>query len=181
MASHVAFLFVEASEDSSEIARFFSFPCPKIISIELSDRIAAIAAVAGTMAMEEQQPLRPISVMHFHGTKDGIVPYGPPYGTMPRVIRLKGVEETVEIWVRLNACEKAAKTDTLSKVDDKTKVTRQTYTGGKNGSEVVLVTIDGGGHTWPGRQLPIAFLGKSARNISANGLIWEFFQKHPLD
>jgi polyhydroxybutyrate depolymerase len=151
------------------------------LAVELSDRIAAIAAVAGTMAIDERETKRAISVMHFHGTKDTIVPYGPPFGKTPSFIRLKGVEETVEIWVRLNGCEKTPQTNMLSKDEDKTKVTRLSYVGGKDGSEVVLVTIDGGGHTWPGRQPPVAFLGKSARNISANELIWEFFQKHPLE
>ena len=112
---------------------------------------------------------------------DTIVPYGPPYGKTAPMIRLKGVEETVEIWVKLNGCETKPQTETLSKEGDKTPVTRTTYGGGKNGSEVVLVTIEGGGHTWPGQQPPVAFIGKSARNISANELIWEFFQKHPLE
>ena len=151
------------------------------LAIEMSDRIAAVAAVAGTMATDESEPKRPIALMHFHGTKDTIVPYGPPYGKTAPMIRLKGVEETVEIWVKLNGCETKPQTETLSKEGDKTPVTRTTYGGGKNGSEVVLVTIEGGGHTWPGQQPPVAFIGKSARNISANELIWEFFQKHPLE
>jgi polyhydroxybutyrate depolymerase len=150
------------------------------LASEISDRIAAIAAVAGTMTTDEFEPKRPIPVMHFHGTKDTIVPYGPPYGTMPPVIKLKGAEETVETCATFNGCDKTPVIDTLSKDTDKTKVTRKTYGGGKNGTEVILVTIEDGGHTWPGRQLPIGFLGKAARNISANELIWEFFEKHPL-
>ena len=151
------------------------------LALELSNRIAAIAAVAGTMAIDESEPERPVPVMHFHGTKDTIVPYGPPFGKVPPMIRLKGVQETVDIWVKLDGCRKSPGTDTLSKEGDKTPVTRQVYGGGKNGSEVVLVTIEGGGHTWPGRQPPVAFLGKAAKNISANELIWDFFQKHPLE
>jgi polyhydroxybutyrate depolymerase len=45
---------------------------------------------------------------------------------------------------------------------------------------VVLYVIEGGGHTWPGRTPRFAFLGKSTSHISANDLMWEFFQKHPL-
>jgi polyhydroxybutyrate depolymerase len=59
-------------------------------------------------------------------------------------------------------------------------VTRKTYTSGKDGSEVALVVIEGGGHTWPCRRSPAATLGKSATNVSANDLMWEFFQKHEL-
>ena len=68
----------------------------------------------------------------------------------------------------------------VSKDDDETKVTRKTYGKGKEGSEVVLVVIEGGGHTWPGRKPPVSFMGKSATNVSANDLMWEFFEKHRL-
>jgi polyhydroxybutyrate depolymerase len=44
----------------------------------------------------------------------------------------------------------------------------------------VLVVIEGGGHTWPGRGSRVKFLGKSTQNISANDLMWEFFEKHPM-
>jgi polyhydroxybutyrate depolymerase len=43
-------------------------------------------------------------------------------------------------------------------------------------AEVVLVVIEEGGHTWPGQQSPVEFIGKSAINVSANDLMWEFFQ-----
>jgi len=45
---------------------------------------------------------------------------------------------------------------------------------------VILYVIDGGGHTWPGRQWPVPLLGRSTRDVAANDLIWEFFQKHPM-
>jgi polyhydroxybutyrate depolymerase len=67
-----------------------------------------------------------------------------------------------------------------NKADDGTSVTRKTYGPGKEGSEVVLFIIAGGGHTWPGRQSPLEFLGKSTQRISASDLVWEFFQKHPM-
>ena len=42
---------------------------------EMSDRIAAIAPVAGTIAIRESEPTRPVPVIHFHGTKDKMVPF----------------------------------------------------------------------------------------------------------
>jgi polyhydroxybutyrate depolymerase len=58
----------------------------------------------------------------------------------------------------------------------------QSGSGGKakNYSEVVVVTIRGSGHTWPGLEPGVDFLGKSTKNISANDLMWEFFQSHPM-
>ena len=150
------------------------------LAAELSDRIAAIAPVAGTIAIEESQPKRPVSVIHFHGLQDQIVPYEMAKGKTPPFMKLKGVEDSIQTWVKLNGCGDKPTTDTLSKADDEMKVTRTTYRGGQDGSEVVLVIIEEGGHTWPGEQPPVSFIGKSVKNISANDLMWEFFEKHPM-
>lgn len=45
------------------------------LAAELSDRIAAVAPVAGTIAIEESKPKRPVPVIHFHGSQDNIVPF----------------------------------------------------------------------------------------------------------
>lgn len=150
------------------------------LAAELSDRIAAIAPVAGTIAIEESKPKRPVSVMHFHGSKDDIVPFEMSKGKSPPFMKLKGVEDSVKSWVKLNGCEETPKSDTISMHGDEMKVTRKTYGGGKDGSEVVLIVIEEGGHTWPGQTPPVGFIGKSAKNISANDLMWDFFQKHKL-
>lgn len=150
------------------------------LAAEMSDRIAAIAPVAGTIAIEECKPNRAVPVIHFHGSKDNIVPFEMTEEKKPPFMKLKGVEESVQIWVKLNGCDQTPTTDTLSKEGDETKVTRTRYGGGKDGSEVVLVVIEEGGHTWPGQKPPVGFIGKSALNISANDLMWEFFEKHPM-
>lgn len=65
---------------------------------------------------------------------------------------------------------------TVVKVDEK-----RVYAGGVgNGAEVVLVVIEGGCNAWPGQQPPVGFIGKPAKDFSANDLMWEFFQKHKL-
>lgn len=150
------------------------------LAAELSDRIAAIAPVAGTIAIAASKPKRPVPVIHFHGTKDPLVPFeGFKKKTQPTM--LKSVDESIKTWVKLNGCEeKPRATDVLSKDGDELKVTRTTYGGGKKGAEVVLVVIEGGGHTWPGRMTIESLLGKSTKQISANDLIWDFFQKHPM-
>lgn len=150
------------------------------LAAELSDRIAAIAPVAGTIAMEQSKPQRAVPVIHFHGLQDNIVPFEMTQGKWPSFMKLKGVEDSVQTWVKLNGCDEKPKTDTISKDGDEMKVTRTCYGGGKNGAEVVLIVIEEGGHTWPGQKPPVGFIGKSARNISANELMWDFFQKHPM-
>jgi polyhydroxybutyrate depolymerase len=150
------------------------------LAAELSKRFAAIAPVAGTIAIRESKPKQPVSVIHFHGTEDNLVPFVRDENNVQSFMRFKGVEDSVQTWVKLNGCRTQSKTDILSKAGDELKVTRQTYGGGKNGSEVVLITIEGGGHTWPGMESMVGFLGKSALNISANDLMWQFFKKHKL-
>jgi polyhydroxybutyrate depolymerase len=151
------------------------------IAAELSSRIAAIAPVAGTMAIESCQPQRPVSVIHFHGTKDGFVLFGGPDDRIPKNLKFLSVDETVRLWAKLNACPEVPAVAELQDLEnDGTSVHRKWYGPGKEGSEVILYTIEGGGHTWPGRDPRVRLLGKSTRRISANDLMWEFFQKHPM-
>ena len=148
------------------------------LAAELSDRIAAVAPVAGTIAIEESKPKRPVPVIHFHGTKDTFVPFETAKGKTPAFMKLKGVDDSIQTWVKINGCDEKPKADVLSKDGDEMEAIRKTYGGGKDGSEVVLIVIEDGGHAWPGMTPPAGFMGKSAKNVSANDLMWEFFQKH---
>jgi polyhydroxybutyrate depolymerase len=150
------------------------------LAAELSDRIAAIAPVAGTIAIENSRPQRAVPVLHIHGTEDRLVPMAGPSEKLPARIKFKSVADSIQTWVKLDGCDEAPANDVLSHAGDELKVTRTTYSGGHDGAEVVLIVVEGGGHTWPGRPTPAKFLGKTARNISADELIWEFFQKHPM-
>jgi polyhydroxybutyrate depolymerase len=152
------------------------------LAAEMSDRIAAIAPVSGTIAIDNYHPQRPVPVIHFHGTADKLVPYEGPQNDAAKRFGFRSVPETIRILVACNGCVEDPQTSELpDKARDGTKVTRKVYAPkADGGAEVVLYTIDGGGHTWPGRQPGIRFIGKSTEQISANELIWEFFQKHPL-
>jgi polyhydroxybutyrate depolymerase len=151
------------------------------LAAELSDRIAAIAPVSGTMAIETCQPRRPVSVLHFHGTNDGLVLFGGPDDRIPKNLRFLSVDDATRAWAKTNGCPSTPLVARLpDSADDGLTVVRKTYGPGKEGSEVVLYVIEGGGHTWPGRDPLVPFLGKSTKDISANDLIWEFFEKHPM-
>jgi polyhydroxybutyrate depolymerase len=57
-------------------------------------------------------------------------------------------------------------------------VTRRAYAGCD--ADVVLYTIHGGGHTWPGgTPLPEWFVGTTSRSVDASTLMWDFFRRHP--
>lgn len=148
------------------------------LACELTERIAAIAPVSGPMGAENCHPLRPISIMHFHGTEDNFAPYGGGRGSKSfRGQHFRSVEESIDFWLN------------FLNIKGKPKVVRmgdaigEYYGPGRSGSEVVLWKIKGGGHTWPGGQFGILkerFLGKMTQDIFASDLMWEFFQKHPL-
>jgi polyhydroxybutyrate depolymerase len=152
-----------------------------LLGSELSDRIAAIAPVGGPMGTETCKPKRPVSVIHFHGTDDEHAPFKGGKGKGVSGTEFYSVEHSIQAWVKANGCDKEPVVTKLpDKAKDGTTITRKTYGGGKDGSEVVLVVIEGGGHTWPGQEPRLKALGKSTKNISANDLMWEFFEKHTL-
>ena len=152
-----------------------------LLASELSDRIAAIAPVGGPMGTETCKPKRSVSVIHFHGTDDEHAPFKGGKGKGPSGTDFYSVDHSIQAWVKANGCEKEPVVTKLpDAAKDGTTITRKTYGGGKDGSEVVLVVIEGGGHTWPGQEPRLKMLGKSTKNISANDLMWEFFQRHSL-
>jgi polyhydroxybutyrate depolymerase len=58
------------------------------------------------------------------------------------------------------------------------------YTRWCQDSEVILCTVEDGGHTWPGGRgyfiLGIE-IGSVTKDISAIDTMWEFFLNHPLE
>lgn len=148
---------------------------------EMSDRIAAIAAVGGPMASPSCAPSRAVPVLHFHGLEDEYAPYEGGRGRKSRAFTyFYSVPHTINAWVKANGCDNKPNVEKLPPiVEDGTSVTRKTYGGGRDGSEVVLYEIAGGGHTWPGKPSLAFFLGKTTKNVNANDVIWEYFEKHP--
>lgn len=153
--------------------------CYRLAS-EAADLVAAIAPIAGTINAAKISPARPVSVCHFHGTDDEFVGYDG--GSGKRSItqtNFHSVELSVNSWIAANGCETKAKITKLpQQVDDGTRVIRYEYVGGKNGSEVIHYRIEGSGHTWPGHEPRLDFLGKSTGNVDANEAMWEFFARH---
>jgi polyhydroxybutyrate depolymerase len=65
---------------------------------------------------------------------------------------------------------------------DGTTVKEEAYSKGRNGSEVVLYAVEGGGHAWQGgpQYLPASIIGQTSRDFSASEVIWQFFKDHPM-
>lgn len=156
------------------------------LASEMSDQIAAIAPVAGAMGSETCNPTRPVSIIHFHGTDDDFCPFEGGRGRKSvSGSDFYSVEHTIQAWIKADGCPPEPSVNRLEAgggrlQDEEDRVIRKTYGPGRDGSEVVLYLIEGGGHTWPGRHPRLFFLGKSTRLISANDLMWDFFQRHPM-
>jgi polyhydroxybutyrate depolymerase len=148
------------------------------LACDLSDRIAAIGAVAGLSYPRNCATARPIPVIAFHGTADAVVPYegGPIMAGLSQQLGLQAppVQETVANWAEHNACANIPLEEQMSG-----SVSIIAYDGCEEAAAVVFYAIDGGGHTWPGA-IDVARLGATTHEISATDLIWEFFVAHPM-
>lgn len=148
------------------------------LSCTMPDRIAAVGIVAGA----EDEPwsscadTAPVPMISFHGTADPLVPYegeGPSW-LSPRPF--PSIPEWTARWARRNRCAPSPVV-TVAAAD----VTRRQYVGCADSAAVVLYTISGGGHTWPGgKPLPKWLVGTTTRSVDATRLIWAFFREHPL-
>jgi polyhydroxybutyrate depolymerase len=150
-----------------------------VLSCMMPDRIAAVGLVgsAQTLPWEWCADSTPVPMIDMHGTRDPQIPYlgGKTYiasdgWTWP------SQQRWVANWAKRNRCDPAPRDSNLA-----ADVTLRSYTHCANGADVVLYTIVGGGHTWPGGgPLPEWFVGKTTRSIDGSSVMWDFFRNHPL-
>lgn len=145
-----------------------SFTC----AYELSDRIAAIAPVAAGTGRGERKLPRPTTIVFMYGTRDPVASnYGPnTYEAVHHFVKQNGCSETpsVQVWTPTE--------------DDQTGITRFTYGGGKNGTEIIFYRVDNGGHTWPGKYQYASWItvGLTSQHIDGSQAIWDHLKKHRL-
>jgi len=141
------------------------------LGCNLSNRIAAIAPVAGTYYYWEIcQPSQPVAVIAFHGLRDEIVPY---QGTEhEEYVNLPEIPRWAAAWAALNGCTPEAVNESKGGV-----IITDTWSECAGESQVVLYTLPLDGHNWP----TTTFGGGGFEPaITANDLIWEFFVAHPM-
>lgn len=159
------------------------------LACELAHKITAIAPVDGNIPgflYPVCSPAEPVSVLAINNTNDPLVPYngGDIYGSIRRINlgKVLSVDESIRFWVINNGCQSIPIVTNEADRDpgDGTRVTRKQYIHGRKGTEVILYSVDGGGHTWPGgfQYLPVWIIGKTSRDIDANEVIWSFFKTH---
>ena len=154
------------------------------LACDLSDKIAGIAPVAALMPTE-LMPTRPVPVLFIAGTDDPLIPYkgGAVQVGMLQRGTVRSAMETLRVWAEANRCGGEPSTELLDDADptDRMSVQRTMYRD--CAASVVMYTVIGGGHTWPGgkQYLGEQMIGKTSRDIDACQVIWEFFRSLTSD
>jgi polyhydroxybutyrate depolymerase len=121
------------------------------IACEMADTFAAVAPVGGVLRFPACEPANPISLIHFHGLSDNVVPYD------------SGGKAGLELFATLDGC-------TDSTTVEVNPVTAHTiYTSCQEGTAVELYTVEPMGHMWPSQYI-----------LPASQIMWEFFKAHPM-
>ncbi len=154
------------------------------LACELPDRIAAIAAVGGTNQLAADQgctPSRPVPVLQVHGRDDPCWAYegGPQACLQADGKRLASVSQSMTAWAQTNGCDPTPTTSPLPDLTpDHTTVTQTTWPNCR--APTLLLTVEGGGHTWPSGHpyLPERRIGRVTHDIDTETL-WRFFEANP--
>ena len=147
-----------------------------VLACELSNRIAAIASVAGSMTLGDPPtciPLHPMPVLEIHGTADGTVSYTGSNFSEP-------ITDVINYWINANNGNTTPAITAVPNINTTDNCTAEhyLYTDGDNCVEVEHYKILNGGHTWPSAPYNT---GTTNKDINAARLIWEFFLKYDIN
>jgi polyhydroxybutyrate depolymerase len=135
---------------------------------------AAVAPVAGTLLGSCPAP-KPVSLLHIHGLADENIPFDGSPGAGFAKVDGPDVPSTVDIWRAVDRCQPPT-----VQAADPVSTSRAACADGR---EVILITIAGAGHQWPGgkdRTVAERALGLDPPStaFNATAAIWSFFAAH---
>ena len=147
-----------------------------LLACQLSEKIAAVASVTGSMTPETFDacsPQHPTPILQIHGTNDEIVPYNGASWS-------RSIEDVMTYWVNYNNCDEPPSTTVFPDIDptDGSTVEHIVYQNGDNNVTTEHMKVLGGRHTWPGSAYN--FPGTN-QDISASMEIWEFFSRFDIN
>jgi polyhydroxybutyrate depolymerase len=149
-----------------------------VLSCTLSDRIAAVGMVSAGLdpGWNWCRDDRPVPVIAFHGTADPVCLYNGGWSKLAGGA-FPSVPGFMANWSRRNRCGPNPIASTIA-----ANVTRLRYTDCADNAGVVLYTIKGEGHQWPGGKRVAAewMLGRYSQSIDATRQMWAFFREHQL-
>lgn len=123
---------------------------------KIADKIAAFAPISGypMWGTTADAKVRPIPIIHTHGTSDDVVGFS-------------GVQAALNAWIKHNGCPTTAKVQ--SRYRNAAHITRRTWGPGNQGVEVVLMEMAGKGH-WISND----------NGVKTGDEIWRFCSRYSL-
>jgi polyhydroxybutyrate depolymerase len=110
----------------------------------------------------------PTSVIHIHGTADRLVPYKGGQGAS--IVNGPSIPDVNAFWRNVDQCSPPD-------ITINAPVTTSTAACADNRS-VVLITIKGGRHQWPGGTTFLERADPTSQALNATQVIWQFFAAH---
>ncbi len=154
------------------------------LGCEMSNRLAAIASVAGPIidsVIFDCNNSRVIPIMHIHGTEDDVIPYSGGIFTNPldsAMLFVYHIDSMIQYFANKNGCSiPVVHNYPDTNIADSSTVTSYYYCMGEESAEVLLYKVHRGGHSWPGSVIPF---NVTNYDINASDEIWKFFRKHQL-
>ncbi len=156
------------------------------LGLQLAHRLAAIAPVSGGLAeplLPYFKPSTPVSVCMIHGAADRCVPLNGGEVDEHDHGRILDTVKTATLWGERNDTFAAPMTEVLPATtpNDHRSVKCTRWASSKIGAEVMLYTIEGGGHGWPTESQAHHVLGVAhlTQSFDVTDAIWAFFKCHP--
>lgn len=162
------------------------------LAVELSDRIAAIAPVAGAMNLDPSTPARGVPLLHIHSVDDPRALYdggeGPPFPGTNRTVVHRPVETVLATWQTTNGCPATATLGRTLSGGTPGPNANQTATELRwepctSGAPVVHWRLTVAGHGWPGQVhgvLHTSIIGPSTTLLDAAQEAWQFVRGFQL-
>jgi polyhydroxybutyrate depolymerase len=150
-----------------------------LLGAKIGSRLAAIGVVAGTIGIPSSAPggytmiptpTSPVSVIAIHSRKDVMVAYDKSSSAL---LRCYPAPEAAMWWAKQDGCIPTPKVTKNATGTVETSL----YSGGKNGTEVELVTLTNGSHDWPGGLTRDG--EETDSGLDAAQTLWDFFVAHP--
>ncbi len=137
------------------------------LGCDAPDTFAAVAVVAGAhIGHRRCEPGQPVPIIAFYGKDDFLVPYR-GFGLLPDIVEWAGD------WAVRNGCESEAGSEAATP-----EVTVTSWRKCDGRGDVILYTVDEGGHGWPGTP-DRGRIGDTTDTIDATELMWQFFAARP--
>ena len=151
------------------------------LACEAADTFAATATVIASLPADlDCQPSEPISILIMNGMEDPLVPWegGKVHFYRQQLGEALSTPDTVTFWVSENGCDPTPVSEWLPDIDpeDNTRIKKDVYSECDAQTSVVLLSVEGGGHTWRGgsEYVRAMMVSRVSPDLLAGEEIWKF-------